>query len=155
MSEKLKRSLGRWLNCFSHRWGDAPTDSYDEGFCNGAMHVLSIILKHLYRKEPCSDPLPVQQPPSVPYPMIKCKKCGTVIGDNGYGYCEPCYFGLPDTAKFYNSGRIEGFAAGYAQALADAKAAVAQLHIYGEAYQDREHNIIDMAIAAIAALEEK
>jgi len=90
MSEKLKRSLGRWLNCFSHRWGDTQTDSYDEGFCNGVMHVLSIILKHLYRKEPCSDPLPVQQPPSTPYPKptmtdddspnVECYRLGYDVG---------------------------------------------------------------------------
>jgi hypothetical protein len=49
--------------------------------------------------------------------MIKCKKCGIVIGDNGYGYCEPCYFGLPDTAKFYNSGHISGFTAGRADGV--------------------------------------
>jgi len=55
----------------------------------------------------------------------------------------------------YEHGLNYGAINGRKQALADAKAAVAQLHIYGEAYQDREHDIIDMALAAITALEEK
>jgi len=50
---------------------------------------------------------------------------------------------------------IKRYDAGYAQALADVKAAVERLHIFGEAYQDREHEIIDKALAAIRALEGK
>ena len=60
--------------------------------------------------------------------------------------------GMPPRGKEF---LISVFATIRKNALADAKKAVARLHIYGEAYQDREHNIIDMAIAAIAALEEK
>jgi hypothetical protein len=49
-NDKLREILGRWLEILGKKWGSTLTDSYDEGYCNGQTHVLSIILKRLYRK---------------------------------------------------------------------------------------------------------
>jgi hypothetical protein len=114
-------------------------------------------------KELCSDPLPVQQPPDEPYPMIKCKKCGIVIGDNGYGYCEPCYFDLPtaqvklklntaeDVGAFMNiTNELSSFRRGRADAVRECVAKLKEAWVNTNGKYD-----VNKAVAVVEAVGRK